>query len=70
MENLAEKELVKINGGSASVLGPLGIKLSITSSVNSLLSITVNTTFGSKQSEHTLTVGENIDFGLATGNIS
>lgn len=69
MKNLSKKELSQINGGGTSATNPLGFSLSVTSSVNSLLSLTVYTTFGDRKTENTLSIGNNINFGfIANGN--
>ena len=58
MENLTTAELTTINGGSSSS----GISLSSTH--DSLLSLTFTRTYGSKQETTQISVGNNVDLGL------
>lgn len=58
MENLTTAELTAINGGSSSS----GISLSSTQ--DSLLSLTFTRTYGSKQQTTQISVGNNVDLGL------
>jgi hypothetical protein len=62
MENLTTAELTTTNGGSSSS----GISLSSTH--DSLLSLTFTRTYGSKQETTQISVGNNVDLGLWLSN--
>jgi len=61
MENLTEKEMIAIGGGTKS-----GISLSVTSNTESLLSLTFETAFGDQRRSTTLSVGNNINLDLGS----
>ena len=62
MEDLTTAELTAINGGSSSS----GISLSSTH--DSLLSLTFTRTYGNREETTQLSVGNRIDFGLGFAN--
>lgn len=68
MENLNEKELIAINGGSVFESNPSSMQLSVTSSINSLLSLTIHTKHGDRETTNTLSVGNYINLGFVFGN--
>lgn len=64
MENLTTAELATINGGSSSS----GISLSSTQ--DSLLSLTFTRTFGERQETTQISIGNNVNLGLWLTNIN
>ncbi|WP_443943429.1 hypothetical protein ACJVDH_10895 [Pedobacter sp. AW1-32] len=61
MKNLTEKEMIAIGGGNAS-----GIALSVTSSADSLLKLTFESSYGERHSSTTLSIGNNINLDLSS----
>ncbi len=63
MKTLSEKEIKTINGGAAENQS-VSSGISVTSSSDSLLSLTFTRTMGDYQSTDTLSVGNDIDLNI------
>lgn len=64
MKNLSEKELVAIGGGGIFDGNPESMGISLTTTANSLLSITFTRSYGDYKSSSTLSIGNDIDLNL------
>jgi hypothetical protein len=64
MENLSEKELVEIGGGRIFDGNSGSMGISLTTTADSLLSITFTRSYGDYTSTTTLSVGNNIGLNL------
>ena len=62
MKTLTAQELTEINGGSTFVGN-----ISLTSSTDSLLSLTIESTYGNRHEKTTIAVGNDIDLSLLAG---